>query len=339
MNKRTGQVVIGLVVSGIFIYLLASNLAIDEVLATFQSLSPIHLAAAIAVYYLALLPRSFRWRALLSPVKTMPPRRLFAYVMIGLMANEVLPARGGELVRAALLGRRERVSSAAILVTVVVERVFDVLSLIFFLGLLVATLELPELLRGGGTAAAVAAFGTLAILWLAAANRDRIRRLGLLLSQLLPSRLASILAAQLEGVLAGLGVMREPRQLLAVTIYSLLSWGLLIVSTHLFLQAMDLWLPWQAPVMVIVSTGLGMILPSSPGAIGVFHWFAAKALELSPWQVPWSTAVAFAFVFHTVSYLLNFVAGLVCLALEGLGWRDLTRVDVQDPKPSVASPT
>jgi len=318
-------VLLGLLVSVIFLYLLFSHLALEEALARLRSVDAGLLVPATIVYFLGLVPRSFRWQALLSPIKMVGLRRCFAYVMIGLMANELLPARGGELVRAVLLGRREQISSAAVLTTILVERVFDVLSLMVFLGLLLATLELPDLLRGGGMLATIASVTALVSLWLAASYRERIARWALLVASLLPRWLAGPLLTQLDGVLAGLAVMREPRQLLSVTFHSIVSWAALIAGAHLFLQATGLWLPWQAPVMVMVSSGLGMILPSSPGAIGVFHWFAAKALEVPPWQVPWSTAVAFAFVLHSASYLVNLLVGALFLAAEGLSWRDMTR--------------
>ena len=78
--------------------------------------------------------RALRWRSLLSGGRTASLDSLYSATMIGFMANNVLPFRLGEFVRAWALARREKCSTTMVLATVVVERVVDMLDLLAILG-------------------------------------------------------------------------------------------------------------------------------------------------------------------------------------------------------------
>ena len=69
--------------------------------------------------------RGARWQALLAPIAAVPYRRVLGYTYIGYLANNILPARLGELVRSHALGEGEGISRTTVLGTVVVERIVD----------------------------------------------------------------------------------------------------------------------------------------------------------------------------------------------------------------------
>ena len=70
---------------------------------------------------------------LLGGIKTINVRTLFPIVVIGYMANNILPFRLGELVRAYYLKNKEEVSTATALSTIFIERIMDGLALIVIL--------------------------------------------------------------------------------------------------------------------------------------------------------------------------------------------------------------
>ena len=90
----------------------------------------IYVVPAIALYFLAVWFRAVRWRYLLTPLTTLPASRLYPVVIIGYMANNLLPARLGEFVRSYYLARREQVNGSSALATIAVERVYDGLTLL-----------------------------------------------------------------------------------------------------------------------------------------------------------------------------------------------------------------
>ncbi len=102
------------------------------------------LAPSIAVYFVAVWFRAARWRYLLAPMGSFPVRRLYPVVIIGYMANNLLPVRLGEVVRSYYLARRENLNTSTALATVAVERVYDGITLLAF-----AALSAPWLLLLG----------------------------------------------------------------------------------------------------------------------------------------------------------------------------------------------
>src|SRR4051812_13705233 len=94
-------------------------------LAQLRAVDPWLLVAGIALYFVGTFLRAARWQVILRPVQPVPLRRAFATLVIGFTANDLLPARVGELVRAFLLQRSHRVPFAATIASIVVERVLD----------------------------------------------------------------------------------------------------------------------------------------------------------------------------------------------------------------------
>jgi uncharacterized membrane protein YbhN (UPF0104 family) len=282
----------------------------------------------------SLTARALRWRVLLSGLAPVSLGQSFNYMMIGYLANAVLPARAGEVIRAALLGARREVSKSAVFATVVVERLFDVLSLLVFVGILVAALPLPPAVAGSilvGEASALAAAAVL--VWAARSGRDPAR----FLPGFLPFALRARAAGMLRGFVQGLASLQSGRQLWQAAGWSLVSWGIFAASIWLLLQAAGLGaLPWYATPFLIVVTNLGSAIPSSPGFVGGYHFLVVYALAL--WAVPAGQALAFAVVSHGLNYLGVLVLGAYALWHENLALRQLREASSQ-PAPGAGAET
>src|SRR5438105_3805238 len=113
---------IGLVVSLVCLVLAFRGVDMGAAAALIAGANYWLLLPALAAYFAGVWVRAVRWRYLLRPIKPMPSGRLFPVVVIGYMANDVLPARMGEIARAYVLGRQEGVSSTSVLATIAVER-------------------------------------------------------------------------------------------------------------------------------------------------------------------------------------------------------------------------
>ncbi|MCA9960824.1 MAG: flippase-like domain-containing protein, partial [Anaerolineales bacterium] len=123
---------LGMAISAIFLWLALRGLKLTEVWQDIRSANYLWLIPSVAVYFVAVWARTWRWDYMLRPLKHVPLRRLFPVVVIGYMGNNVYPFRAGELLRSYVLRRRENVSISASLATVIVERVFDGLVMLVF---------------------------------------------------------------------------------------------------------------------------------------------------------------------------------------------------------------
>ena len=123
---------LGVVFSAGFLTLFFWQIALPDTWSALKEANYWWLAPAIGAYFTAVLFRAIRWHFLLLPLKSVPSLRLYPIVVIGYMANNLLPVRLGELVRAFFVGQKEGVSKSGALATILLERVFDG---VFLLGL------------------------------------------------------------------------------------------------------------------------------------------------------------------------------------------------------------
>src|SRR5512143_2890087 len=132
----------GLVISAVFLYFFFLGLRPAEVWKSLQSAQYVWILPGIAVYFVGVWVRSWRWHYLLRPLKKIPTSTMFSIVTIGYMGNNIYPARAGEVLRAVILKRKEGVPISASLATIIVERIFDGVVMLAFV-----FLNLPELAR------------------------------------------------------------------------------------------------------------------------------------------------------------------------------------------------
>ncbi|MEW6406293.1 MAG: lysylphosphatidylglycerol synthase transmembrane domain-containing protein, partial [Chloroflexota bacterium] len=116
---------LGLVISLVFVWLVIRELKWDEFWLALKTANYWWILPGVAVYFIAVWARAWRWHYLLKPIKLIPTRVMFPITCIGYMGNNIYPARAGEVLRAVILKRKEGVSVSASLATIIVERIFD----------------------------------------------------------------------------------------------------------------------------------------------------------------------------------------------------------------------
>jgi glycosyltransferase 2 family protein len=255
--------------------------------------------------------RAMRWRSLFAHDRRPGRRPVLAATMIGYLFNNILPARAGEAARVVALTQRTGTPAAEIVGTVVVERAYDVLSvlIIFFC----ASPWLPHQSWFGTAAilAGVAAVALGAIIVALALHGDRplrwlVRPLGRLPG--LSAERVEREAATLAGGLAGL---REHRVAFEALVWSLAAWMTSALWAWFVLLAFEPSRGFGAGVLVTVVIGLSMIIPSPPAAVGVFE--AAGVLALHAYHVSQSAALPYALVLHVSNFVPLVLVGAITL--------------------------
>ena len=122
----------GLAISGVFLWLALGGLHLADVWQVLRTANLWWLIPGIAVYFVGVWARAWRWHYLLRPIKAISTNTMFPIVAIGYMGNNIYPARAGEVLRAFILRRRQGVPVSASLATIVVERIFDGVVMLMF---------------------------------------------------------------------------------------------------------------------------------------------------------------------------------------------------------------
>lgn len=302
---------IGFGVSAGFTYLAVRHVHLGDVWGGLKHSNYWWVAPSVGLLAVALALRALRWR-FLFPEATRPPYRpVVNATILGQLFNNVLPARAGEAARVIALNQSTRTSRAEIAATVVVERVFDVLALLVVLFVLLPWFPHVTWLRAAAILAIVLVVGTAAtVVGLARFGERPFRRL------LRPlARLPFLSLERTEGAAAGLvrgaASLRDPRLAGLGLGLTAVSWFLLGLSTWVLMLGFDLGVSPLAAALVTIAVGLSLILPSSPGAVGVFETAALVALKA--YGVPKSGALSYALVLHAVNFFPYVAAGAVVL--------------------------
>ncbi len=272
------------------------------------------LIPGVVITVVLLYLKAWRWQLLFRPEHRLPFNSVFTAMCAGYLASNVLPARAGELARLVLLVSEQPVSVARTLSTIIVERLLDILSLIVVLAVLLPFVTLPEGLTEiawGITGVALA--GALAMLVLSFWKAQLLR-----FSHWLFGRVRLLDRPQVYDAIGhlidGFATLRG-RQGVALVGLSLAGWAGVIGMAWSAGIATRLGTPLTAMAFAVVVTTLWMLVPSSPGYIGVFHYWAAWTVM--QFGVPRDQAVTFALLWHTANYLTLSLSGLVALAAHG----------------------
>jgi glycosyltransferase 2 family protein len=316
---------VGVAVTGVFGYLAVRHVQWSDAWSAFRSSTPWWLLPALAALAVAVGLRAIRWQALFAPERRPPLAATTRALLVGYFFNNVLPARAGEAARVVALHRSSGTPRAELAATVVVERIFDVLSLVvlFFL----VSPWLPHVSWAASAAVVGVAVAGACLLLVAAVALWNEKPFRLLLR---PLTLLPFLAEERLGRAAlnlthGLAAVRRPRVALAAFAWTMLSWLALAFSAWLVLLGFDSDLSPLAGVLVVVAINLALILPSGPAAVGVFE--AATVVALSAFDVRTSTALSAALVLHLLNLVPYLAAGGVVLHPLAHGESAVARVD------------
>jgi len=323
--KRLLTLVVGLAVSIIFLAIGLNGLSVSDVLDKITHANFLWLIPGIAIYFLAVWGRTWRWHYLLRPMKDIPLRRLFPIVVIGYMGNNVYPFRAGEVIRAYVLYRNERVKVTASLATIVVERIFDglVMLIFVFIALPFAHIE-QDWLRTMIVAGTIAFFSALAVFLFMATRPVLARRTyQWLIEHILPPRLHTSVLRVADHFMEGLESLRSPRDLAMTLVSSVFIWLTETTKYWFVLQAFNLGPNAQVTFFVLMLmtavVNLATTLPGAPGYIGTFDGPGIRVLEA--FGAEHNSAAGYTLVLHAALWLPITLLGFFFLARQGLSWK------------------
>ncbi len=305
-----------ILVSLVFLGLALRGVNFGELWAQLRHADYAWLLPAIAVTAAILVLKGWRWQLLFLPDFRLPYGPVFSALCAGYLVSNVLPARLGELARLVLLAGEQPVSVTRIFSTIVIERVLDVLTLLLiFAGLLpFLRVELPpEVLRGAQVGILLVLLVAVLVVLLSPLKGMLLRWAHALFGRVRFLDRPAVYTA-IEHLIDGFAALRSRMGLLLVG-QSFVAWCGVVFMAWSSAQAVGLHAPLGALVLCVVVTSLGMLLPSTPGYLGVFEYLTTVALL--PFGVPKDVAFGFAIVWHLVNYLTLSAAGVLALWIHG----------------------
>lgn len=319
---------VGILISAVFLYLTLKGMHLNEFWQALKVAKYWWLLPGVAVYFVGVWVRSWRWHYMLRPLKKIPTHKMFPIVAIGYMGNNIYPARAGELLRAAVLRQREDVPISASLATVIVERIFDGVVMLAFV-----FLNLPELarltqnsgvvgdlnIRDVAILGAVVFIGALLVFLLAAMFPRVTERLAnWFIDHLVPLRIREKVRAFTLRFLTGLESLRSPVEALMIFFTTVIIWLLETAKYWFVMHAFPFEVSFFALMLMNGIVNLTTTLPSAPGYVGTFD--APGIALLVAYSVPQAIAAGYTLVLHAALWFPITLLGAYYYLRQPLRW-------------------
>ena len=324
MKINRWHVWLGLIISAVFLWLAFRKVDFALVWEQLTGANLAFVALGIGFYFIALFVRTWRWRVLLSPMKSVPIQKLFSILSAGYMANNIYPARAGDLLRAVLLRKNENVPISASLATIIVEHLFDgiaILALVLLnLGQLTSFAPNSQWVDIIETSAfwVGLVFGLILLVFIGMVFLpEKMNKVSeWVIKHLVPGKLREPLSGIIHKFADGLQVLHSPVQSLLVMFQSVLIW---VVEAGLYwgvMRAMRLDLTYQSLLLIVGIVNLVLLVPAAPGGLGTFD--AATKSMMEVFGVNPENALSYALLLRAALWLPVTVVGAFFFVKEGI---------------------
>ncbi len=336
VTVRSWKLWVGLVISVVFLTLALRGLDLEHFWQTLRSANYWWLLPGIAVYFVTVWVRTWRWHYMLRHITPIPTAQLFPVVVIGYMGNNVYPARAGEVLRSYVLRRKAGVAMSASLATVVLERLFDGLVMLLFVFATLPFAPLPPIYRMLVIVLSILFGIALLLFFIVAARPERLSRAyAWFVDRMLPARLRPRVHGLFDRFVIGLQSLRSPREMGLIFLSSSLIWLGETLKYWVVMHAFPFSVSFPVLMLMTAVVNLVTTIPSTPGYVGTFD--AAGIAVLTQFGVEQAIAAGYTLVLHVALWLPITALGAFYMLRESVSWRDIETAASSNPSPESAA--
>jgi len=316
--------ILGITISVALLWFSLRDVELEPLLISFSELKFIYLLPFILSLFIYYWLKVVRWKMLLTPTVKSSLMALYPPMMIGYAGNLILPMQLGEFVRVALAAKNLKIHSAAILTSVVLERLFDFFTLFILIGLTTYFYtEKSETLQTAFFYIGIGCLIAVIIIFIYIFYTDKFVLLFRKTTAFLPERIhTQLLGAVAQGA-DGLHAIKNPGLLILLILISLLQWGMMWVCVYISIIATGLDISIYAAFIVLIFVIIGISIPTSPGYIGSIQ--AAYYLALSSYSISANDALTASLFYHITAYVSVLVVGLYYLKKQNINFTFLKK--------------
>jgi len=317
---------VGLLISVIFLFIALRGLQITDVWEGIKSADFIWLLPAIAIYFLAVWMRTFRWHLFLRPIKEIPIKEVFPIVTIGYMGNNIYPARAGEILRAIVLKHKHEIPVSGSLATIVIERIFDGVIMLGFIVLnlskittLPGAIEFLKTIRTVTLWGSIVFISALIIFMLTAIFPEKAQNvLFLMLEKTIPKKWRGKIQSISMKFITGLRSLSSPINVIKIFFISIIIWLLETGFYWFVMYAFPFRVSFSTLMLMNGVLNLFTAIPSTPGYIGTFD--APGIAMLTAFGVNPEISASYILLLHAALWLPITLAGGLFFGKVGLDW-------------------
>ena len=317
---------LSVVIGGVFLYFAFKGVNLSDVWSALKKANYLYIIPAMGALAAYIAVRAYRWGLIFRPGAIPAYRGRLSSILIGIMVNNIFPAKLGEVARAFIIGKSDGVNVSRTFGTIILERVFDFLALLFFLVLIALASPVERdivshksgIMLGGFIATAAAGFlgilfALLAIkFWTAKASFFAGKAAGVF-----SKKAAARVSGFVHSFADGLRPLNDPWNAVKIFIVSLGQWCLSGLMTYLIMLSFGITLGPVSSLFVFIIVTLGVVIPPSPGGVGTTQFFANFALT-NWYGIESAKALSYALVSNILVLAVLTLAGWYFLVKESV---------------------
>jgi hypothetical protein len=331
VNSRWLRIAISVALSALFLWLAVRGVHWGEAAAALRGANYLWVLLMLPVTVWTLFVRAQRWRVFLQAVGVPPLRPLVSATNIGFMANMILPLRIGEVIRPVLLSRRAKLPLSGVLASVLLERIFDMFTILFLFGVSVSIVTVSDQVRQWGWMLSGLALAVAAVIVLIRLQEKLALRIARRLADLLPEKVGDPAYGFAQGFVHALEMLDSPMAYVRAFAWSLYLW-LAISLIYVFgFWAFHMDVPELRGALVMTTlVAIAVSVPSAPGFIGSFQLGCVLGLRI--FGIDDSPALAFSLIVHLTQFVGVIGAGLYSLWVENISLREVEAAEAEDDR-------
>ena len=321
MNSRWLRIVISVALSAVFLWLAVRGVHWSEAAAALRGANYLWvvLMLPVTVWTLIIPPSAGACSCRASACHRCAAR---SATNIGFMANMILPLRIGEVIRPVLLSRRAKLPLSGVLASVLLERIFDMFTILFLFGVSVSVVTVSDEVRGWGWMLSGLAVAVAAVIVLIRLQEKLALRIARARANLLPGNVGDQAYSFAEGFVRALEMLDSPMAYIRAFAWSIYLWMAISVVYVLGFWAFHMDVPALRGALVMTTlVAIAVSVPSAPGFIGSFQLGCVLGLRI--FGIADSPALAFSLILHLTQFVGVIGAGLYSLWVENISFREV----------------
>ncbi|MCX7747422.1 MAG: flippase-like domain-containing protein [Clostridia bacterium] len=323
--KNKVMVIVGLIISLVFVYIAFKGINFSKAAEALGKINYWVIIPAIFIQTSSYYVRSIRWSYMLQSIKRMKASKLFSTLCISYAVNNTMPLRAGDFARAYLIGKKESVSATAAFSSIIIEKIYDGIILLMFLGTVAFAFPFSPWVRRLGIIISCVFFGALLFTIFLVAFRDKTMGFVKYGLKFLPDKPGAKILDLIEKLVDGFEIIKDKKNLIPIALLSILIW--LMEASMLFAVAAAFGLDNKLylSILTLVAVNFAMMVPSSPGYIGPFEVACIQSLNL--FKISATIGAAFSIIYRVAIFVPLTVIGYAYLIKEGISISQLTSKD------------